>query len=42
MQILVSIVAIAIAVGDGGHEKLPRDGQITARWRTSDLPSVGH
>jgi hypothetical protein len=27
---------------DDGHEKLPRDGQIAARWRTSELPGGGH
>jgi hypothetical protein len=27
---------------DGGHEKLPIDGQIAARWRTSELPGGGH
>jgi hypothetical protein len=23
-----------IMTGDGGHERLPADGQIAARWRT--------
>jgi hypothetical protein len=23
-----------LPTGDGGHEKLPGDGQMTARWRT--------
>jgi len=27
---------------DDGYEKLPGDGQIAARWRTSDLPGGGH
>ena len=25
-----------------GHERLPADGQMTARWRTAELPGGGH
>jgi hypothetical protein len=34
--------AMIRSLNDGGHEKLPIDGQIAARWRTSDLPGGGH
>jgi len=29
------------AVRDDGHEKLPKDGQIAARWRPWELPGGG-
>jgi hypothetical protein len=38
----VSYSALAASMAtDGGHEKLPGDGHVAARWRTPELPGGG-